>query len=91
MLEGAGVKHWSRTQKTRALSSGEAEYYALVSGCAEGLGIQSLATNMGYEVEVRVWADSDACRGIASRRGLGKMRHVELRCRGCRRWSRRVD
>ena len=79
MLEGAGIKHWSRTQKTRALSSGEAEYYALVSGCAEGLGIQSLAEDMGYEVEVWVWTDSDACRGIASRRGLGKMRHVELR------------
>ena len=79
MLEGAGVKHWSRTQKTRASSSGEAEYYALVSGCAEGLGIQSLAADMGYEVEVRVWTDSDACRGIASRRGLGKMRRVELR------------
>ena len=57
MLEGAGVKHWSRTQKTRALSSGEAEYYALVSGCAEGLGIQSLASDMGYEVEVRIWTD----------------------------------
>ena len=29
MLGGAAVKHWSRTQKTRAMSSGEAEYYAL--------------------------------------------------------------
>jgi len=79
MLEGVGIKHWSRSQKTRALSSGEAEYYALVSGCAEGLGMQSLAEDLGYEVEVRIWTDSDACRGIASRRGLGKMRHVELR------------
>ena len=34
-----GVKHWSRTQATRALSSGEAEYAALVTGCAEGLGL----------------------------------------------------
>ena len=41
--------------------------------------MQSWAEDMGYEVEVAVWTDSDACRGIASRRGLGKMRHVELR------------
>ena len=80
MLEGAGIKHWSRTQKTRALSSGEAEYYALVSGCAEALGVQSLASDLGYDLEVVVvYTDSDACRGIASRRGLGKMRHVELK------------
>ena len=38
-VNGVGVKHWSSTPKTRALSSGEAEYYAMVTGCAEGLGM----------------------------------------------------
>ena len=28
LLEGVAVKHWSRTQRFRALSVGEAEYYA---------------------------------------------------------------
>jgi hypothetical protein len=79
MLEGVGIKHWSRTQRTRALSSGEAEYYALVSGCAEALGVQALAEDMGFEVEVIMWIDSDAGRSVASRRGLGKMKHVELK------------
>ena len=76
---GVGVKHWSRTQATRALSVGEAEYYALVTGCKEGLGMQSLLRDMGWESQVVVWSDSSTAKGIASRRGLGKMRHVELR------------
>ena len=80
LLEGVAVKHWSRTQRSRALSVGEAEYYALVTGSAEGLGIQSLAEDMGYEVRVAVtWTDSNTARSLASRRGLGKMRHMELR------------
>ena len=46
-VDEAAIKHWSRTQKARALSSGEAEYYAIVTGSAEGLGMQSLATDLG--------------------------------------------
>ena len=33
-VDGVAVKHWSRTQKARALSTGEAEYYAMVTGAA---------------------------------------------------------
>ena len=42
MINGTVVKHWSRTQATRALSTAEAEYYAVVTGAAEGLGMQSM-------------------------------------------------
>ena len=66
------VKHWSRTQATRALSSGEAEYAALVTGCAEGLGLQGLMKDLGVDWRIRVWSDSSAARAIAGRRGLGK-------------------
>ena len=76
---GVGVKHWSRTQSSRALSVGEAEYYALVSGCKEGMGMQSLLRDLGWEADVVIWSDSSTAKGIAARRGLGKMRHVELR------------
>ena len=78
-MDGVGVKHWSRTQKARALSSGEAEYYAMVTGCAEGLGLQSLAEDLGWKVEVRIWTDSSTAKAVANRRGLGKLRHVELK------------
>ena len=78
-VDGVGVKHWSRTQKARALSSGEAEYYAMVTGCAEGLGLQSLAEDLGWKTEVQLWTDSSAAKAISNRRGLGKLRHVELK------------
>lgn len=48
------VKHWSRTQRTRTLSSTEAECYALVSGAAEGIGMKSLAEDLDWVMEVRV-------------------------------------
>jgi hypothetical protein len=34
---------------------------------------------MGYEVEVTIWTDSTVGKSVASRRGLGKLRHVELK------------
>ena len=79
MINGTVVKHWSRTQATRALSTAEAEYYAVVTGAAEGLGMQSMMADLGVTTHVRIWTDSNAAKAIASRRGLGKTRHVELR------------
>ena len=78
-VDGVGVEHWSRTQKARALGSGEAEYYASVTGGAEGLGMQSLAEDLGWKVQVRIWTDSSAAKAVANRRGLGKLRYVELK------------
>ena len=78
-MGGVAVKHWSRTQKTRALSVGEAEYSALVTGCAEGLGIQSLMRDMGWDAKMYVKSDSTTAISVASRRGLGRLRHVEVR------------
>ena len=73
-IGGAASKHWSRTQKARALSSGEAEYYAVVTGSAEGLGAQSLATDLGWKFDVLVKTDSLAAKSVAGRRGLGRLR-----------------
>ena len=78
-VDRVGVKHWSRTQKVRALSSGEAEYYTMVAGCAEGLGMQALAEDLGWKGKVRMWTDSSAAKAVANRRGLGKLRYVELK------------
>ena len=78
-INGTVVKRWSRTQATLALSTAEAKYYAVVTGAAEGLGMQSMMADLGVTTQVRVWTDSNAAKAIASRRGLGKTRHVELR------------
>ena len=41
--------------------------------------MQSLAEDVGWKVQVRIWTDSSASKAIANRRGLGKLRHVELK------------
>ena len=41
------LKHWSSTQKTIAPSSGEAELAGIVKGSAEGLGMVSVAKDLG--------------------------------------------
>ena len=78
-MDGGAVKTWSSTQATVAQSSGEAEYYAMVWAAAEGLGMRAIMGEMGWEAEVRVWADSSAAKSIASRIGLGKVRHMEVK------------
>ena len=76
---GGGIKSWASTQGSIALSSGEAEYYAMVKAAAEGLGIQTLMRDLGWEVVIRIWVDSTAAKAVASRIGLGKIRHMEVR------------
>ena len=72
------IKSWSTAQATVALSSGEAELYALVKGASQSLGLISLAGDMGLDMDARVHTDSSAALGIASRKGLGKLRHVRV-------------
>ena len=78
MLGSHLVKAWSTTQSVIALSSGEAEYYGLVKGASIGIGIKSMLSDFGVPVSVVVHTDSSAAKGIGSRRGLGKLRHIEL-------------
>ncbi len=78
-IGGQVVKTWASTQGSVAMSSGEAEYYALIKGAAEGLGLQAVMADLGWEVKVKVWSDSSAAGGMAARRGLGKNRHMEVK------------
>ena len=72
------IKAWSITQPVIALSSGEAEYYSLVKGASVALGIVGMLRDFGCEVNIVMHTDSSAAKGIGSRRGLGKVRHIEL-------------
>ena len=65
-------------QAVVALSSGEAEYYALVKGASEGLGLQGIAVDMGLKLCIHLSTDASAAIGIGSRRGLGKVKNIEL-------------
>ena len=58
-------------QEVVALSSGEAEYYAMVKGSSEGMGIKTIMKDMGYEIGIELKIDANAAIGIVSSRGLG--------------------
>ena len=72
------VKHWSSTQKTVTLSSGEAELAGIVKATAEALGLQSLGADLGLTVSIQVYADSAAAIGICRRCGIGRVRHLAV-------------
>ena len=72
------IKTWSSTQQVIALSSGEVEYYGMVKGAGNALGISGVLQDMGIQYDVVMDTDSSAAKGISSRRGLGKVRHIEL-------------
>ena len=76
-MGGCLVKHWSKTQSTISLSSGEAELHGIAMGCSQGLGIQSLCDDLGWRLKLRVRSDATAAIGIARRKGLGKIRHLD--------------
>ncbi len=63
-----------------ALSSGEAEYYVLVKAASVGLGIRSIAQDLGmrFPEKICIRADASAAIGIANRVGIGKVRHIEV-------------
>ena len=77
-LGGHTVKTWATTQATVALSSAEAEYYGLVKGSCQLLGMLALLNDFGIKCNGRVFIDSSAALGIAKRTGLGKTRHIAV-------------
>ena len=78
LINGSLVKAWSKTQTTIALSSGEAELGGISSGIAQGLGMQSVARDLGFRYKLRVHSDATAAIGICRRRGMGKIRHLDV-------------
>ena len=73
------LRHTSTVQSTQALSSAEAEYYALVRGASYTLGVRSHFRDLGIDLEIDICTDSSSGKAFAARRGLGKMRHIETR------------
>ena len=78
MRGGHLLKHWSSTQQTVALSSGEAELKGIVKGAAEGMGMQHIAKDLSIYYDVHLYTDSNAAMGMVARKGMGKVRHIEV-------------
>eukprot|EP00969_Alexandrium_andersonii_P022346 977892-Alexandrium_andersonii.AAC.1 len=70
------LKRWPTTQKTIALSSGEAELVGIAKGAAEGMRLVSVAWDLGVDTELSVHADSIAALGMCRRSGTGCARHL---------------
>ena len=73
------LKSWSSTQNTIALSSAEAELYAMSKCAQQCLSISSLAADFDVILRPIIYSDATAAIGIAYRSGLGgKTRHVRV-------------
>ena len=82
MLGSHCMKTWSATQGPWALSSGEAELYAMVEAVTRAKGLVSLSHELGFEglqSVIQLGTDSSAAKSFVYKRGLGRMRHVEIR------------
>ena len=68
----------SRTQATVALSSGEAELYAVGLGVSESLFIRSLLleSNLSNSINIRIHTDSTAGKSMATRFGTSRRRNM---------------
>ena len=79
MLRSSIVKSWSSTQKVTALSSAEAELYAICKMATQLLSILSIARDFRLDLKGEVYTDSTAAMGVAYRQGLGgKARHIKV-------------
>ena len=86
-LAGCVILSWSRTQNAYALSSCEAELYALGSAAVETLGAQAFLEEQNLVREPPlIFGDSSSALQLATRRGSAKLRHIEVRLLALQQW-----
>ena len=79
MFGGCVIKSYCSQQAVRALSSGEAEYYAMVQAASVAIGVRSMLMDLGVtEGRIILKTDASAALGVAQRFGIGKIRHIEV-------------
>ena len=62
-----------------AKASAEAELYGVVRGATESLGMSTLIKDLGgSQLQIQLHPDATAAKGIVERRGLSKIRHVDM-------------
>ena len=86
LLDGVNVSSLARTQKAIATSSGESELYAMSAGAAEALALRELLIDVGLPATILLRRDSSAAMGTATRQGLGRMKHVQVRDLVVQQW-----
>ena len=79
---GATINYGSRTQATIALSSAEAELYAINTGATEALHIRNLLMELlnVNKVNIKIHTDSSSGKSMATRIGSSrKAKHIDLK------------
>ena len=66
-------------QSLIALSSGEAEFYALTRAASAGLLVKAVFEEMRMKADMTCLTDSSAAKGITARKGVGKVKHLSLK------------
>ncbi|CAK0870998.1 unnamed protein product [Prorocentrum cordatum] len=86
-MHGCSALTYARTQKTPALSSAEAELYAIGSGAIETLGAAQLLKEWKCDgVNPLLMTYSQSALAVCRKRGPGKMKHVELKTLAIQDW-----
>ena len=75
---GRCFKVWTKKQQVVSLSSADSDLYAAVKAASEGLGIQSVAKDLGILCGLNLHLDASATMCLVNRRGLGKAKHVDM-------------
>ena len=80
-FNGMMIHSFSRSQSCISLSPGESEYVAcVVSAVCDGILLRTALQHILQEdVTMHVFTDSSAARGIMSRQGCGRLRHISGR------------
>ena len=76
---GVVIATWSRTQSVVALSSCESELLAVGVGAQEGKHVQSILQELGIVTKLKIYCDSSSARQLIGRRGVGRLKHMEVR------------
>ena len=66
-------------QSLVALSSGDAEFYGIVRAAAASKQTSLILEQIRMQSEVNIASDSTAARGICTRTGSGKVRHLSIK------------
>ena len=78
MRGGNCLKVWTKKEQVVSLSTAESELYAAVKTASEGLGIESVAKDLGIVFGLNLHLDAAATMCRVNRRGLGKAKHVDM-------------
>ena len=76
------LRTWSATQPTIATSSGEAELIAMAESASRGLGMRTTMAEFDLDPSlevVQVSTDASVAKSFVSTRGLGRMRHLDVK------------